>query len=114
MHESSNLKFFEVFVDTPIEECEKRDVKGLYKKAREGKIKGILTSSLQVSSFSSFYCMTSWFSKDTSSLTSITGFTGIDSAYEPPENPDIVIKASEKSVEECVEELVHFLQEQVK
>ncbi len=31
-------EFREVFVDTPIEECEKRDVKGLYAKAREGKI----------------------------------------------------------------------------
>lgn len=30
--------FIEVYVSTPIEECEKRDVKGLYKKAREGKI----------------------------------------------------------------------------
>ena len=30
--------FVEVFVDTPLEECEKRDVKGLYKKARAGKI----------------------------------------------------------------------------
>lgn len=31
--------FIEVFVNTPIEVCEQRDVKGLYKKAREGKIK---------------------------------------------------------------------------
>lgn len=31
--------FFEIFVDTPLEECEKRDVKGLYKKARAGEIK---------------------------------------------------------------------------
>lgn len=31
--------FFEVYVDCPIEVCEQRDVKGLYKKAREGKIK---------------------------------------------------------------------------
>lgn len=31
--------FIEVFIDTPIEECEKRDVKGLYKKARKGEIK---------------------------------------------------------------------------
>ena len=31
--------FFEVFINTPIEECEKRDVKGLYKKARKGEIK---------------------------------------------------------------------------
>ena len=30
--------FIEVFVDTPLEECEKRDVKGLYKKARSGEI----------------------------------------------------------------------------
>jgi len=30
----------EVFVDTPIEVCEERDVKGLYKKARAGVIKG--------------------------------------------------------------------------
>ena len=31
--------FIEVFVDTPLEECERRDVKGLYKKARAGEIK---------------------------------------------------------------------------
>ncbi len=31
--------FIEVFVSTPIEECERRDVKGLYKKARAGEIK---------------------------------------------------------------------------
>ncbi len=30
--------FFEIYVSTPIEECEKRDVKGLYKKARNGEI----------------------------------------------------------------------------
>jgi len=32
-------EFFEIFVDTPIEICEKRDPKGLYKKARKGEIK---------------------------------------------------------------------------
>ena len=31
--------FIEVYVNAPIETCEKRDTKGLYKKAREGKIK---------------------------------------------------------------------------
>jgi adenylylsulfate kinase len=31
--------FIEIFVNTPIEECEKRDVKGLYAKARKGEIK---------------------------------------------------------------------------
>jgi adenylyl-sulfate kinase len=32
-------QFIEVFVDTPLEICERRDVKGLYKKARAGDIK---------------------------------------------------------------------------
>ncbi len=36
----SGLPFFEVFVDTPLEVCEQRDPKGLYKKARAGEIKG--------------------------------------------------------------------------
>jgi adenylylsulfate kinase len=35
----SSPDFLEVFIDTPIEECEKRDVKGLYAKARKGEIK---------------------------------------------------------------------------
>lgn len=40
LHEASGLVFLEVFVDTPIEVCESRDPKGLYKKARAGEIKG--------------------------------------------------------------------------
>jgi len=40
LHAAAELPFFEVFVNTPLEECEKRDVKGLYKKARAGMIKG--------------------------------------------------------------------------
>ena len=32
--------FLEIFVDTPLDVCEQRDVKGLYKKARRGEIKG--------------------------------------------------------------------------
>ena len=40
MHDDSGLAFIEVFVDTPIEICEQRDPKGLYKKARAGEIKG--------------------------------------------------------------------------
>lgn len=40
VHEKANLKFIEVFVDAPIEVCEVRDPKGLYKKARAGEIKG--------------------------------------------------------------------------
>jgi adenylylsulfate kinase len=34
------VAFLEVFVDAPIEICEERDPKGLYKKARAGEIKG--------------------------------------------------------------------------
>ncbi len=40
IHEAAGLPFFEVFVDTPIDVCEERDPKGLYKKARAGEIKG--------------------------------------------------------------------------
>jgi adenylylsulfate kinase len=40
LHEQAGLKFIEVFVNTPIEVCEQRDPKGLYKKARAGEIKG--------------------------------------------------------------------------
>ncbi len=39
IHGQFDLRFFEVFVDTPIEVCEERDPKGLYKKARAGEIK---------------------------------------------------------------------------
>ena len=39
IHESADLTFIEVFVDCPLEEAEKRDPKGLYKKARAGEIK---------------------------------------------------------------------------
>ena len=39
MHEAADLRFFEVFVDTPLAECERRDPKGLYKLARAGELK---------------------------------------------------------------------------
>ena len=38
LHEAGKLPFVEVFIDTPVDECEKRDPKGLYKKARAGEI----------------------------------------------------------------------------
>lgn len=40
IHEDAGLTFLEVFINTPIEICESRDPKGLYKKARAGEIKG--------------------------------------------------------------------------
>ncbi|MCB2066795.1 MAG: adenylyl-sulfate kinase, partial [Erythrobacter sp.] len=66
-------EFIEVFVDTPLEVAEARDVKGLYKKAREGKLKN---------------------------------FTGIDSPYEAPENPDIVVNTVEMTADEAAEYIV--------
>lgn len=76
-HKLMGLPFYEIFVDTPIEVCEQRDVKGLYRKAREGHIKG---------------------------------FTGIDSVYEKPENPDLVLKTVGTSINTCVQQVVHLLE----
>ncbi|MCR8896690.1 adenylyl-sulfate kinase [Gordonia sp. GONU] len=38
IHAQRRLPFYEIFVDTPLEECERRDPKGLYGKARRGEI----------------------------------------------------------------------------
>uniref|UniRef100_A0A673KML9 Bifunctional 3'-phosphoadenosine 5'-phosphosulfate synthase 2-like n=1 Tax=Sinocyclocheilus rhinocerous TaxID=307959 RepID=A0A673KML9_9TELE len=80
IHEIAGLPFFEVFVNAPLEVCESRDVKGLYKKARAGEIKG---------------------------------FTGIDSDYEKPEAPELVLKTGELTVNDCIQQLVDLLKEQV-
>uniref|UniRef100_A0A671FUL8 3'-phosphoadenosine 5'-phosphosulfate synthase 2 n=1 Tax=Rhinolophus ferrumequinum TaxID=59479 RepID=A0A671FUL8_RHIFE len=79
IHESAGLPFFEIFVDAPLNICESRDVKGLYKRARAGEIKG---------------------------------FTGIDSDYEKPETPELVLKTNLSSVSDCVQQVVELLQEQ--
>ena len=41
LHDAQGLPFAEVFVDTPLEECERRDPKGLYARARAGELKGM-------------------------------------------------------------------------
>jgi bifunctional enzyme CysN/CysC len=69
-------EFVEIFVDTPLEVAEARDVKGLYKKARSGALKN---------------------------------FTGIDSPYEPPEDPDIRVNTVEMTPEEAAEHIVRKL-----
>ena len=76
MHDDSGLHFIEVFVVTPLEECEKRDPKGLYKKARAGEIKG---------------------------------FTGIDDPYEAPESAELIVKTEGRSIDDCVQEVLSFL-----
>ncbi|MCC5785635.1 MAG: adenylyl-sulfate kinase [Phycisphaerales bacterium] len=40
LHDDAGIGFIEIFIDTPLEVCEQRDPKGLYKKARAGEIKG--------------------------------------------------------------------------
>ncbi|ORW02462.1 adenylyl-sulfate kinase [Mycobacterium kyorinense] len=76
VHAEAGLDFFEVFCDTPIEDCEKRDPKGLYAKARTGEI---------------------------------THFTGIDSPYQRPKNPDLRLTPG-MSVDEQAERVLDLLE----
>ena len=69
-------EFVEIHIDTPLAEAERRDVKGLYKKARAGALKN---------------------------------FTGIDSPYEPPVNPEIHIDTTRMSSEAAAELIVDHL-----
>ncbi|MGH8139710.1 MAG: sulfate adenylyltransferase subunit CysN [Steroidobacteraceae bacterium] len=71
-------EFVEIYVDTPIEECMRRDPKGLYARAKEGKIKN---------------------------------FTGIDSPYEVPERPEIVVQTGKASAEAVAQRIVQALRE---
>ena len=66
-------EFIEVFIDTKLEDAERRDVKGLYKKARAGELKN---------------------------------FTGIDSPYEPPQQPEIHIDTSRMTAEEAADLII--------
>jgi bifunctional enzyme CysN/CysC len=66
-------RFFEVHVDTTLAEAERRDVKGLYKKARAGELKN---------------------------------FTGIDSPYEAPENPEIRIDTTRLTAEAAADAIL--------
>ncbi len=68
--------FIEVYVRTPLEVCEQRDPKGLYKKARSGALKD---------------------------------FTGIDSPYEPPVAPDLVIDTEHLDIEASTRTLFDFV-----
>ena len=69
-------EFIEIFVDTPLAEAERRDSKGLYAKARAGKLKN---------------------------------FTGIDSPYEAPDAPEILIDTTRMSSEEAADLIVRRL-----
>jgi bifunctional enzyme CysN/CysC len=71
-------EFIEVFVDTPIEECMRRDTKGLYAKAKAGTIKN---------------------------------FTGFDSPYETPVNPEIHLLTLNERPEQMADRIVKALVE---
>ncbi|MEW8286574.1 MAG: adenylyl-sulfate kinase [Candidatus Thiodiazotropha endolucinida] len=70
--------FIEVYVSCPLEVCETRDVKGLYKKARSGEI---------------------------------PNFTGISAPYDVPDKPEIVIETQDRTVQECIHELIEALEQ---
>ena len=72
----ADAEFIEVFVSTPFAVCAQRDPKGLYRAAREGRIKD---------------------------------FTGIDSPYEPPENPDMRIDTTAMTAEQAADAIVAAL-----
>lgn len=74
----SDGEFMEIFVDTPFEECARRDPKGLYAKALRGEIKN---------------------------------FTGVDSPYEAPENPELHLKTVGRTTEELASEVEKLLTE---
>ena len=74
LFEKSDFK--EIFISTPLKIAEKRDPKGLYKKARQGKI---------------------------------PNFTGIDSVYEKPINPDLEIDTSKISLSEAVKKILNII-----
>ena len=71
-------EFLEIHIDTPLAEAEKRDVKGLYAKARAGKL---------------------------------PHFTGVDSPYEAPDNPDIRIDTGRMTANQAAETIVAILLE---
>ena len=73
----SNNDFIEIYCNASLQTCESRDVKGLYKLARAGKIKN---------------------------------YTGIDSPYEVPENPELEINTDYQSLDESVSDIVNFLE----
>src|SRR5215216_2531118 len=75
--------FITVYMDTPVEVCEQRDVKGLYAKARQAMEAG-----------------------------KPMGFTGVDDPYEPPIDPEITLKGYGASPEENARNIVHYLEDQ--
>jgi len=75
--------FVEVYMDTPVEVCEERDVKGLYAKARQAMVDG-----------------------------HPMGFTGVDDPYEPPISPEITLKGYGASPEQNAYIILKYLEDQ--
>ncbi len=75
-HVAAGLTFVEVHLATPIDECERRDPKGLYARARAGELQGL---------------------------------TGLDSPYEPPEHPELVLTPADGTPAEQAEKVLALL-----
>lgn len=99
IHEEAGLNFIEVFVDAPLEIVEKRDPKGLYKKARAGEIQGAkdLANDMHHPRIDS--------------ISGCSEFTGISAPYEPPLNAELHIKTADCEVKEAVQMITNYLLE---
>ena len=76
----TNDNFIEIYCKASLGTCEKRDVKGLYKRARAGEIKN---------------------------------YTGIDSPYEAPVNPELIINTDQETLDYSVSKILSYLEENI-
>jgi len=74
-----DANFYEIYVATPLSVAEERDVKGLYKKARQGELKN---------------------------------FTGIDSPYEIPASPKLIVTTENETPEQSAAQVIEFLKKE--
>jgi adenylylsulfate kinase len=74
----SNYNFIEVYVKCSVDVCEKRNVRGMYKKARNDEIKN---------------------------------FLGINSVYEPPTNPELIVDTENSTIEQSMQIILDYLSE---
>jgi bifunctional enzyme CysN/CysC len=69
--------FREIYIEADLATCERRDPKGLYRKARAGEI---------------------------------PDFTGVSAPYEPPQSPELAVDTANRSIEDCVQEIVDYVE----
>lgn len=77
---AAGMAFHEVYVKADLEICERRDPKGLYRRARAGDIKE---------------------------------FTGISAPYESPLEPDLVVDTAARSIDQCVDQILAYVEKNI-